>query len=117
MNKVIDPHLCRNRGLQKGSRLNRRRSRRDHGPSYAEKLATVGRLAATIAHEINNPLEAVTNVLYLISRNPKLDAALRQYVTIAIPALRTRLDIIRSLPHLEFRRMGRLTVRTTWLEG
>src|SRR5215469_75173 len=49
----------------------------------AEKLATVGRLAATIAHEINNPLEAVTNVLYLISRSPKLDAALRQYVTIA----------------------------------
>src|SRR5215472_19188129 len=48
-----------------------------------EKLATVGRLAATIAHEINNPLEAVTNVLYLISRSPKLDAALRQYVTIA----------------------------------
>ena len=31
-----------------------------------EKLAVVGRLAATISHEINNPLEAVTNLLYLI---------------------------------------------------
>ncbi len=31
----------------------------------AEKLATTGRLAATIAHEINNPLEAVTNFIYL----------------------------------------------------
>ena len=30
-----------------------------------EKLAAVGRLAASIAHEINNPLEAVTNLLYL----------------------------------------------------
>ena len=30
-----------------------------------EKLATVGRMAATIAHEINNPLEAVTNLVYL----------------------------------------------------
>jgi signal transduction histidine kinase len=30
-----------------------------------EKLAVVGRLASSIAHEINNPLEAVTNLLYL----------------------------------------------------
>jgi len=30
-----------------------------------EKLATAGRLAASIAHEINNPLEAVVNLLYL----------------------------------------------------
>ena len=30
-----------------------------------EKLAAVGRLAASISHEINNPLEAVTNLLYL----------------------------------------------------
>ena len=30
-----------------------------------ERLAAVGRLAATIAHEINNPLEAITNLLYL----------------------------------------------------
>jgi PAS domain S-box-containing protein len=31
----------------------------------SEKLAVAGRLAASIAHEINNPLEAVTNLLYL----------------------------------------------------
>ncbi len=31
----------------------------------SEQLAAAGRLAASIAHEINNPLEAVTNLLYL----------------------------------------------------
>ncbi|HEY4009193.1 MAG TPA: ATP-binding protein [Acidobacteriaceae bacterium] len=33
-----------------------------------EKLAVVGRLASSIAHEINNPLEAITNLLYLAQR-------------------------------------------------
>src|SRR5579863_3477468 len=37
----------------------------------SEKLAVVGRLAATISHEINNPLAAVTNLLYLIKENSK----------------------------------------------
>jgi PAS domain S-box-containing protein len=45
----------------------------------SEKLAATGRLAATIAHEINNPMAAVTNVLYLLSGHPTLDATARQY--------------------------------------
>ncbi|HKD60118.1 MAG TPA: PAS domain-containing protein [Terracidiphilus sp.] len=35
----------------------------------SEKLALVGRLAAAISHEINNPLEAVVNLLYLIQES------------------------------------------------
>ncbi|HVO64193.1 MAG TPA: PAS domain S-box protein [Terriglobales bacterium] len=37
----------------------------------SEKLATAGRLAATIAHEINNPLEAIGNLLYLARRDKR----------------------------------------------
>ena len=48
----------------------------------AEKLAIVGRLASSIAHEINNPLEAVTNLLYLLKLSP-LGPAEDQYVTMA----------------------------------
>jgi PAS domain S-box-containing protein len=35
----------------------------------SEKLAVMGRLAASIAHEINNPLESLTNLLYLAARS------------------------------------------------
>ena len=38
----------------------------------SEKLAATGRLAASIAHEINNPLEALANLLYLISTKEEL---------------------------------------------
>jgi PAS domain S-box-containing protein len=43
-----------------------------------EKLAVAGRLAASVAHEINNPLEAVGNLLYLISRAESAEAARSQ---------------------------------------
>jgi PAS domain S-box-containing protein len=48
-----------------------------------EKLAAAGRLAASIAHEINNPLEAVTNLLYLIRIQDSLTTETTQYVELA----------------------------------
>ena len=41
----------------------------------SEKLAVVGRLASSIAHEINNPLEAVTNLLYLAEQSDDMGEA------------------------------------------
>jgi PAS domain S-box-containing protein len=43
-----------------------------------EKLAAAGRLALNISHEINNPLEAVTNLLYLIGSDPGLSETTRK---------------------------------------
>ena len=48
-----------------------------------EKLAAAGRLAASIAHEINNPLEAVTNSLYLALMDTELNADTRTYLMMA----------------------------------
>jgi PAS domain S-box-containing protein len=62
----------------------------------SEKLAATGRLAATIAHEINNPLGSVTNLLYLLGLHPSLDRAAREYVRTAEGELRRVTHITRQ---------------------
>ncbi len=49
----------------------------------SEKLAAVGRLASSISHEINNPLEAITNLLYLLRGEKNLSKAGREYLETA----------------------------------
>lgn len=53
----------------------------------SEKLAAVGRLASSIAHEINNPLESVTNLLYLASHSEQFSVA-KEYLEVADKELR-----------------------------
>jgi PAS domain S-box-containing protein len=48
----------------------------------SEKLAATGRMAATIAHEINNPLEAVMNLMYL-ARTSKTFNSAKSYIKTA----------------------------------
>jgi len=63
-------------------------SRRAQGALLqTEKLAVVGRLASSIAHEINNPLESVTNLLYLV-RGMNESPAIEEYLGIADRELR-----------------------------
>ncbi len=49
----------------------------------SEKLAAVGRLASSISHEINNPLESITNLLYLIALSEGLPEDVAEYVHLA----------------------------------
>ncbi len=49
----------------------------------AEKLAAAARLAATVAHEINNPLEAVGNLIYLAKGAPEMPTEAMQQLTMA----------------------------------
>jgi signal transduction histidine kinase len=49
----------------------------------SEKLAAVGKLASSISHEINNPLEAVTNLLYLARLDETISQQARDYLETA----------------------------------
>jgi len=66
-----------------------------------EKLAAVGQLASSIAHEINNPLEAVINLLYLVRTAESL-ADVRTYALLAETELARMADI--TLQTLRFHR-------------
>jgi signal transduction histidine kinase len=54
----------------------------------SEKLASVGRMAATVAHEINNPLEMVTNCIYLAASDPDLSPGVKEHLATAERELR-----------------------------
>ncbi len=50
----------------------------------SERMATVGRMAASIAHEVNNPLEAILNLGYLLAEDPSLDEEARKYAHLLV---------------------------------
>lgn len=49
----------------------------------AEKIAASGRMAAAIAHEVNNPLEAITNLIFLARENAGDAAQVRSFLDLA----------------------------------
>lgn len=72
------------------------RKRAEQALIRSEKLASVGRMAATIAHEVNNPLAAVTNALFLIGNNPDLPPSVREYHDLADRELRRAAHMVKQ---------------------
>jgi PAS domain S-box-containing protein len=59
------------------------RKRAEDALVKSERLAAMGRLAGIIAHEINNPLEAISNAVYLLQDHSSLDEEARFYTQLA----------------------------------
>jgi signal transduction histidine kinase len=69
------------------------RSKAEEALRKSEKLAVAGRFAASIAHEINNPLESVVNLLYLISKSSLLEESFK-YTELAMSELARVSEIV-----------------------
>lgn len=69
------------------------------------KLAATGRLAASIAHEINNPLQAVQSCVYLLSESVPVDDPNRSYLDTAVEELERMARIVGRM--VEFYRPAR----------
>ena len=75
--------------------------RQDEALRRSEKLAAVGQLASSIAHEINNPLESITNLLYLMRQSNVMEEV-QEYARIAQDELARVTEI--TLQTLRFHR-------------
>lgn len=72
----------------------------------SEKLAVAGRMAATIAHEINNPLEAATNLAYLLSTDRTLNPMAQKYAELLLECI-SRASLISKQTLAFYRETGK----------
>lgn len=77
----------------------------------AEKMSAVGRLTASIAHEINNPLQAVQNCLHLSERKELSEDKRGEYMEMAKDELERLMNTVQRM--LDFYRPGALQKKPT----
>jgi len=77
----------------------------------SEKHAAMGRVAGIIAHEVNNPLAAITNIFYLLRAHPSLNQEARQLADLAEQELQRMSHITRQT--LSFYRESKQPVAVT----
>lgn len=83
-------------GLLGVSRDITERKRADEILMRSEKVAALGRMAASLAHDINNPLAAVMNTLYIATHSSECPDSVRQYLQIADSELKRIAHITRQ---------------------
>jgi PAS domain S-box-containing protein len=90
------------------------RKRSEEALRRSEKLAVTGRLAASIAHEINNPLEAITNLVFLLRNDTEMPDQAKQYLAMAEQEVRRISEITQQT--LRFYRQPTQPARSTMAE-
>jgi two-component system CheB/CheR fusion protein len=111
---TISPILDRNGEIVGASTIARDISARllaEDALRASEKLVAMGRMAASIAHELRNPLDAAKNIVYLLQQNQKLDKTTHDMLDL----LETQLNHMREICSrtLTFARPGDATARVS----
>lgn len=115
-------HLCQQVHAKDGRVLGRRVSNRDiterklveHTLIRSERLAAIGRLTASLSHEINNPLQAIFNSIELLQDFPLEEEERRQYLQIMRLEIERLMKINAEI--LDFSRASEFTLQQTMIQ-